>query len=118
MSRWTRLALVVIVVWMAAVALWTTRPWSDTVALVVPPKVQLQTKDKAPAFATYECSDLLGAPATPTPHGTVRYPPARPPCTDLGQRRALAVADLVLGVVALGAVVATSARRRSHPAAA
>jgi hypothetical protein len=104
-------ALVVVIAWMAVVAFWATRPWSDTVALVVP-------KGKPAAFATFECSDPLGSPATPTHHGTLRLSPARTPCSDRSQRRALALADLVLGAVAVVGMFVTAAWRRSRPAAA
>jgi hypothetical protein len=111
-TRWARIALVVLLAWMVAVVIWTSRPWSDTQALIIPPT----KKDVAPMFATFECSDLLGAASTPVHHGTLRYPLSREPCRDRSQRRALAVADLGLGVIAI-AGVAVLGRRRPAPAA-
>lgn len=115
------MTLVVVIAWMALIAFWTTRPWSDTVALAVPKKVvdaAAAKGEKPPEFATFECSDLLGGASTPQHDGTLRYPPVRTPCNGRTQRRALAVADLSLGAVGLGGLAFTSARRRSRPAAA
>jgi hypothetical protein len=103
--RWRMLVVVMLVAWMAAVAVWAFRPWPDSVPLVVPPEVDLQSGDAR--SVDFVCGAPLGND-TVAPSAEAAAPPhplARRPCVDRGERRVVAVVDLVVGAVAVLVVV-------------
>lgn len=104
MQRWRRRIFYALVAYMAAMALWASRPWTDTELLVTPP-------DAPPAFAEYRCPSVFGSgPAEPVASGETPYVPAHRPCGEQGRHRALFVVDMA--VSAAGVVVVRRSLRR------
>src|SRR6266513_6249944 len=91
--RW--LVVVVLGAFALVVAIWATRPWSDTQALATPRGV-------TPASVTYECGAPWGSGSVKGPE-TTPYPVVGKPCDHRQERRRLAALDI--GAVAVAILV-------------
>jgi hypothetical protein len=73
--------------------IWVARPWSDTHPLDVP-------KGSAAQSITYECGPPFGSATVEGEHATP-YPVIGRPCSHRQERRALAVVDVAVVLVAV-----------------
>ncbi len=108
--NWRRITVVVLVAFGLAVAVWATRPWSDTTPLVAPPGV----KQPQPDTVKSKCGAPWGGASVKTPP-TIR-PVVGTPCGGRSERRRLALFDDALAAV--GIVGVTVARRSRDTATA
>ena len=106
MQRWQRVAIVAVVAWMLAVGLWANRSWTDTVPIATDAGTQSREFVCAAPFGT-------ASPEQKTP-GPLPGTPVRKPCEVHGERRLLAVVDLVVGVLALAGIVVLGRRAADH----
>ncbi|MBW3651683.1 MAG: hypothetical protein KY458_14045 [Actinobacteria bacterium] len=111
-AQWRTAVALALLVWIAVIAVWAYRPWSDHVPLEIPPEIPREELEAE--SATFECGAPFGddtvAPseeATESP-----YPVSRQPCTGRVGRQSLAIADMAAGV--LGLVVLLRLARRSR----
>jgi hypothetical protein len=101
---WRRAALLFLVAWVLAVGSWANRSWTEIVPLVTPPDVEAESR-------SFVCGAPLGSGTVhPKPPIERQYPLSREPCRLHGERRALAVVDLLIGVAGLVAIVYFGAR--------
>jgi hypothetical protein len=106
MGRARRYVVVALVAFGLSVAVWATRPWSDTKPLASPPGV----KEQVPETVKFQCGAPFGSASVHGPQSTVR-PVVGTPCGQRDERRRLAFADVVLAVVGIGYV---TLGRRPH----
>lgn len=104
--------------YVAAMALWATRPWTDTHALVVP-------DNRSPGFAEYECPSVFGrgpgvkglqilsGSREPAQPDDPQYPPAGTPCDEQDKHRVLLVVDVAAAGIAMLALQRSSVRHRA-----
>ncbi len=105
---WWRVAFVALLAWMLAVGVWANRSWTDNVPLQTPPDVAAQER-------AFVCGPPLGAKsAEPENAAPGEYPPLREPCELHGQRRAIAVIDIGLGVAGIALLIYVGRRRSSR----
>lgn len=92
---WRRLAIVGLLGFVVAVAVWAFRPWTSSVALPV-------VDNKTPQ-ATFECGALFGGGSAHPSNGVARFEVVLPtrPCANRNARRVLAVVDLTVGLAGL-----------------
>jgi len=106
MGRARTYIVVVLIAFGLSVAVWATRPWTDTKPLAPPPGIKQQVPDtvKFQCGAPFGSATVHGPPSTPRPVvGT--------PCGQRDERRRLAFADIILAVVGIGYV---TLGRRPH----
>jgi hypothetical protein len=108
MGRARTYIIVVLVAFGLSVAVWATRPWTDTKPLAPPPGV----KQQVPDTVKFECGAPIGTASVHSPPSTVR-PVEGTPCGQRDERRRLAFADVILAVVGIGYV---TLRRPHHRA--
>jgi len=99
--------IVVVIAFGLSVAVWATRPWTDTKPMVAPTGV----KQQVPDTVKYQCGGVWGSASVHGPASTPR-PVIGTPCGQRDERRRLAMADVLVAVVALGYL--TLGRRPSH----
>jgi len=100
-------ALIALTAFALSVAVWATRPWTDTKPMVPPAGV----KQQVPDTVKYQCGAPWGTASVHGPASTPR-PVIGTPCGQREARRRLAFADVVLGVIGLGYL--TLGRRTTH----
>ncbi len=107
MPLWRRLAIVGLLAFVVAGAVWAFRPWTSAVSL---PAVDNKTSQ-----AVFECGAPFGSDGITPSNSVARSGDALPhqPCTTRNARRALAVADLAVGGLGFVALVAF---KRAQPA--
>lgn len=117
MQGWRWRIFLALVVYVLAMAVWATRPWTDTHGLEAP--------DREPAFAEFACPSLF-ANAEPV-RGRQILSGARPegqtedqlyavdgtPCDEQGKRRVLFGVDLVAAGVGMMLLKRSGARHRA-----
>ena len=100
-------AIVVLAVFALSVAVWATRSWTDTKPMVAPQGV----KQQVPDTVKYKCGSVWGTAGVHGPTSTPR-PVKGTPCGQRDERRRLALADVVVGVIGIGYL--TFGRRSMH----
>ena len=107
MRGWRRMAIVGVLAWMAAVAIWASRPWSDEVTVQVP-------KGAPPQSVGYACGRPFGTGVSRvvSKPAAAAGPLAHRPCRNRTERRVLVVVDLAAGA---GAVVVLLTRFSARP---
>lgn len=111
-AQWRKAVALAVLVWIALIALWAYRPWSDHVPLVIPPEVpREEVEDES---ARFKCGAPFGDD-TVEPSEEAReapYPVSRQPCTGRVGRQVLALADIAAGVLGLLVVLRLAQRSR------
>ena len=92
MQRWQRVAILGVVAWLLAVVVWANRSWTETIPVVTPVGAPAQSR-------TFVCGAPLGSRTVTEVTPPSDLPLARRPCDLHGERRVLAVVDVVVGVV-------------------
>ncbi|HEV2069083.1 MAG TPA: hypothetical protein VGR26_04745 [Acidimicrobiales bacterium] len=110
--QWRTAVALTLLVWIALIAVWAYRPWSDHVPLEIPPEIPRDELEGE--SARFECGAPFGdATVAPSEEATESpYPVSRQPCTGRVGRQSLAIADIAAGV--LGFVVLLRLARRSR----
>ena len=109
---WRRVAIAGVLVWMLVVVSWASRSWSDSVTLTTPPGVEEQSRQ-------FVCSAPLDSrSAQPNGGDTSEYSLSRQPCEVHGERRWLAIFNIVLGVAAVAVLIWLGNRAASRKEAA
>ena len=98
MQRWQRVAILLVVAWLLAVLVWANRSWTETVSVVTPVGAPAQSR-------TFVCGAPLGAKTVDTQVAPSDFPLARRACDVHGERRVLAVIDVVVGVILIAGLV-------------
>ncbi|MGI8686511.1 MAG: hypothetical protein ACR2MO_15720 [Acidimicrobiales bacterium] len=111
MQRWRRRLFSMLLVYCAAMVLWASRPWTDTVALETP-------AGASPAFVEYRCPSVFSSGTDPEPAEEPAFPLRRRPCEQQGTHRALFVIDLAAAGVGMALLQRSSARYRAAATAA
>lgn len=103
---WRGAACLAVLAWMLAVAIWANSSWTDSVPLTTPLGVE-------PRTASFTCSAPFDSRVVERedPDDEGQYPPSQEPCDVHGERRALAVFDMALGVALLGSLLYLGTRR-------
>jgi hypothetical protein len=110
-----------LLVYVGAMALWASRPWTDTHGLVASP-------EREPAFAEYHCPSVFGR--HPAERGRQilsgtraegqtedpEFPPDGTPCDAQGTHRALFAVDLAAASAGMVLLQRSSMRRRAADA--
>ncbi len=109
---WRRVAIAGVLIWMLVVANWASRSWSDSVTLTTPPEVAEQSRE-------FVCSAPLDAKsAQPKDSDASQYSLSRQPCEVHGERRWLAIFNIVLGVATVAVLIWLGTRSASRKEAA
>jgi len=97
---WRRLAIVGLLAFVVAVAVWGFRPWTSSVALPV-------VDNKTPQ-ATFVCGAVFGGGSVHPSNDLARSEAVLPtrPCANRNARRVLAVVDLAVGLAGLVVLIA------------
>lgn len=111
-AQWRTAVALALLVWIAVIAVWAYRPWSDHVPLEIPPEVPREEVETQ--SARFECGAPFGEDTVePSEEATESpYPVSRQPCTGRVGRQSLAIADIAAGV--LGLVVLLRLARTSR----
>ncbi|HEV2069443.1 MAG TPA: hypothetical protein VGR26_06590 [Acidimicrobiales bacterium] len=111
-AQWRTAVALALLVWIAVIAVWASRPWSDHVPLEIPPEIPREELEAQ--SARFECGAPFGdAPVESSEKAAESpYPVSRQPCTGRVGRQSLAIADIAAGV--LGLVVLLRLARRSR----
>lgn len=114
MKTWWRVAFVSLLAWTLAVASWANSSWTEEIPLETPPGAEAD-------FRSFVCSAPFKAKAAePKEAEPTEHRLSREPCEVHGERRLLAVLDILLGVagLALLAYLGVRSASRKEPAPA
>lgn len=98
MVRWRRVAILGVVAWLLAVVMWANRSWTETVPVVTPVGAPAQSR-------TFVCGAPLGSKTVSELTPPSDLPLDRRPCDVHGERRVLAMVDVVFGVFLIAGLV-------------
>lgn len=98
MVRWQRVAILGVVAWLLAVVMWANRSWTETVPVVTPVGAPAQSR-------TFSCGAPLGSRTVTELTPPSDLPLDRRPCDVHGERRVLAMVDVVVGVFLIAGLV-------------
>lgn len=105
-KMWRSAAFLAALAWMLSVGIWANSSWTESVPLATPPGAEAQA-------TSFLCSAPFDTKAVEpeNPANERQYPVSRQPCEVHGERRALAIFDLGLGLAVLTALIYLGARR-------
>lgn len=92
------MAVLGVVAWLLAVVMWANRSWTETVPVATPVGAPAQAR-------SFECGAPLGPRTVIEQTPPSDLPLDRRPCDVHGERRVLAVVDVVVGAVLIAGLV-------------